>query len=179
MNRLEPTHLRANERGAVMVESLVAIPMLLAFFAMLIQLSYVSMASLVVQHAAVAAARSASVIVEDLPDAFSDGSAVGSGDGDRLAAITDAANAAILTLKSLPPMSTMANPFNPNTTVTLMKDGSPATDFEPDEIVQAQVQYVFKCAVFFGGSLICGPSGNVTITAQAAMPLQGAEYGYY
>ena len=43
---------RSDERGAVMVESLVAIPTLLAFFAMILQLSYMSIASLVVQHAA-------------------------------------------------------------------------------------------------------------------------------
>jgi hypothetical protein len=41
----------ADDRGAVMVESLVAIPTLLAFFAMILQLSYLSIASLVVQHA--------------------------------------------------------------------------------------------------------------------------------
>lgn len=183
MNDLPRSHGRpkdrgANDSGAVMVESLIAIPMLLTFFAMMVQLSYVSMASLVVQHAAVVAARSASVLIEDLPDAF-DGSAVGSADGERLAAITDAANTAILPLLSLPPLSTQSNPFNPTAKVTLMKDGSPATDFDADEVVQARVEYAFKCAVFFGGSFICGPSQSITITAQAALPLQGAEYGYY
>jgi hypothetical protein len=180
MKRLRPVHWTANERGVVMVESLVAIPMLMAFFAMMVQLSYLSMASLVVQHAAVVAARSASVIVPDIPLAFSDQSPVGSADGDRLAAVTDAAGAVVASLQSLPSLALQpASAFNPTIAVTLMKDGQPGTDFEPEDIVQAQVQYDFRCSVMFGGSLICGTGGKVTLTSLAAMPNQGAEYGYY
>jgi hypothetical protein len=169
-----------NERGAVMVESLVAIPTLLMFFAMMVQLSYLSIASLVVQHAAVVAARSASVIVPDIPFAFDDQSKVGAADGDRLAAVTLAASTVIGALKPLPSLSLQTNGgFNPNVTVTLMDDGEPATDFEAEGIIQARVQYDYQCAVLFGGSLICGTGGKVTLTAIAAMPNQGAEYGYY
>jgi hypothetical protein len=163
------------DRGAVMVESLVAIPTLLAFFAMILQLSYLSIASLVVQHAAVSAARSASVIIPDDPFAFSDRSDIGKGEGDRLATITDAANSALKALQPLP----LQGKFNPNATVKLMKSGTEASDFEAEDIIQAEVDYDFQCGVLFGGSLICGTSGTVTLTGLAAMPNQGAEYGYY
>ena len=163
------------DRGAVMVESLVAIPTLLAFFAMILQLSYLSIASLVVQHAAVAAARSASVIVPDDPFAFDDRSKIGSADGDRLKTITDAANFALTALQPLP----LQGKFNPAATVKLMKSGADASEFDTEDIIQAQVSYDFPCGVLFGGSLICGTSGTVTLTGIAAMPNQGAEYGYY
>ena len=158
-----------------MVESLVAIPTLLTFFAMILQLSYLSIASLVVQHSAVVAARSASVIIPDDPFAFTDQSKVGSADGDRLATVTDAANFVMGALKPLP----LQGEFNPSVTVKLMKDKAEAKDFEAEDVIQAQVSYDFKCGVMFGGSLICGTGRTVTLTAVAAMPNQGAEYGYY
>jgi hypothetical protein len=163
------------DRGAVMVESLVAIPTLLAFFAMILQLSYMSIASLVVQHAAVMAARSASVIVPDDPFAFGDHGKIGSADGDRLATVTDAANFALKALEPLP----LQGKFNPTATVKLMKSEAEATDFDTEDVIQTQVSYDFQCGVLFGGSLICGTSGTVTLTGLAAMPNQGAEYGYY
>ena len=163
------------DRGAVMVESLVAIPTLLAFFAMILQLSYLSIASLVVQHAAVAAARSASVIVPDDPFAFDDRSNIGSGEGDRLATITHAANFALGALQPLP----LQGKFNPSVTVKLLKSGAEAAEFETEDVIQAEVSYDFQCGVLFGGSLICGTGGVVTLTGLAAMPNQGAEYGYY
>lgn len=186
--RSKPKRAVSDDRGAVMVESLVAIPTLLMFFAMMVQLSYLSMASLVVQHCAVVAARSASVIVPDIPLAFDDQSAVGSADGDRLAAVTKAATDTLAALKPLPSLSLQgASSFNPNITVKLMDpetcEGAAqcpaATDFDAEGIIQAQVSYDYQCAVLFGGSLICGTSGKVTLTAIAAMPNQGAEYGYY
>jgi hypothetical protein len=180
MNRLEPKLLRDNDRGAVMVESLVAIPTLMAFFAMMVQLSYLSMASLVVQHAAVVSARSASVIIPDIPFAFGDQSKVGTAEGDRHAAVVDAAKAAIASLKSLPTLALQSeDAFNEDVDVQIMKDGKESGEFEPEDIVQTKIQYDFKCSVLFGGSLICGTSGKVTLTSLAAMPVQGAEYGYY
>jgi hypothetical protein len=171
---------RSDERGAVMVESLVAIPTLLAFFAMIVQLAYLSIASLTVQHAAVVAARSASVIVPDMPTAFDDHSKVGAADGDRLAAVTEAASKVIAALKPLPSLSLQGDSaFQPDAKVALLKDGKEATDFEPEAVIQARVEYEYQCAVMFGGSLICGADGKVTLTAIAAMPNQGASYGYY
>jgi len=97
-----------------------------------------------------------------------------------LAAVTLAANTVISSLKPLPSLSLQANGgFNPNATVELLDDGEPATDFEAEGIIQARVTYDYQCAVLFGGSLICGLGGKVTLTSIAAMPNQGAEYGYY
>jgi hypothetical protein len=180
VSRRSARRSRSGERGAVMVESLVAIPMLLAFFAMIVQLAYLSIASLTVQHAAVVAARSASVIIPDMPTAFDDQSKVGAAEGDRLAAITEAVTKTIAALKPLPTMSLQGeSAFQPDAKVVLLKDGKEAKDFEPEGVVQARVEYEYTCAVMFGGSLICGTDGKVTLTALAAMPIQGASYGYY
>jgi hypothetical protein len=165
-----------------MVESLVAIPTLLMFFAMMVQLSYLSIASLVVQHAAVTAARSASVIIPDMPFAFDDRSKVGSADksGDRVKAIKQAVSAVIAAMKPLPTLSLQGDAaFNPDADVVLMSEGQEAEEFEAGGIIQTKVSYDYTCAVMFGGSLICGTDGKVTLTATAAMPNQGAEYGYY
>lgn len=180
MNRPHPNHLIGNERGAVMVESIVAIPTLLTFFAMILQFSYLSMASLVVQHAAVVAARSASVIVPDDPTAFKDNSAVGALDGDRLAAVTDAASELLGALVPLP----LQGPVNSTMTVTLKDvklEGASGEEAEANDLIEATVKYNFACGVMFGGSLICGLGANPTMTLQsvAVMPNQGAEYGYF
>ena len=168
-------HWLAADHGAVMVESLVAIPMLLTFFAMVVQISYVQIASLVVQHSAVVAARSASVIIPDDPTAFSDGSPVGSADGDRLATIEHAARAPLFALQ---PMPFQATAFDPST-LQVQLDGNEGGEFEPDGIAKAKVTFPYKCGVPFGGSLVCGFDATVNLTGMAAMPIQGAEYGYY
>jgi hypothetical protein len=150
---------------------------------MILQLSYLSIASLVVQHAAVVAARSACVILPDDPMAFTDNSPINSADadGDRMKTITDAAN---FTLGALQPLPLQGTGFNPTVKVTLMKSGSPASDFDRiDEkdpnVIQASVSYQYTCGVMFGGSLICGTGGSMTLSGLAAMPNQGADYAFY
>jgi hypothetical protein len=178
-----PRRLLADRSGAVMVESLVAIPTLLAFMSAMMQLCLLSMASLVVQHAAVVAARSASVIIPDMPLAFESQSPVGTASGDRLTAVESAANAVILALQPPQGFNTSAN-FNKNVTVVLSKGGdppdTPATTFAMTDMIQAKVTYSFNCQIGFGASLmVCGTSGHITLQAVASMPNQGAEYGYY
>ncbi len=169
-----PTLLRRADRGAVMVESLIAIPLLLCFFAMIVQMSYVSIASMIVQHSAVVAARSACVIIPDEPTAFPDHSEVGSAGGDRLAAIEDAAR---FPLKALQPLPMQLSGFDPSALkVTL--EGGESDGFSAEGVVRATVKFPYQCEVMFGGSLICGPDGTITLTALAAMPIQGAKYEY-
>ncbi len=170
------TCLREADDGAVMVESLIAIPTLLTFFAMILQLSYLSIASLVVQHSAVVAARSASVIIPDDPTAFADNSEVGAFDGDRLETVQNAARYPVYALR---PMPFQSKDFDPESLkVTL--EGSEGKDlFEFDGVVKATVTFPYICGVPFGGSLICGVDGTMTLSAMAAMPIQGAEYAYY
>jgi Flp pilus assembly protein TadG len=168
--------LRA-DGGAVMVESIIAIPLLLAFFAMILQYSYLLMASLVVNHAAVVAARSASVIIPDDPTAYSDGSDIGTfQNNDRLATIEDAARAPMHALQAMP---FQTSSFNPDK-LTVSLDGAEGKDtFEPTGVVKATVTFPYTCEVPFGGSLICGLDGAKSLSAVAAMPIQGAEYAYY
>ena len=160
--------------GAVMVESLIAIPLLLFFFAMIVQMSYVSIASVIVQHSAVVAARSASVIIPDEPSAFAGESEVGSFGGDRLATIEDAARHPLMALQPLPLQSTDFDP----TKLTVSLDGAESGAFSSEGVVRANVTFLYQCGVMFGGSLICGLDGKLTLKALAGMPIQGAKYEY-
>jgi hypothetical protein len=169
-----PTFLRRAAGGAVMVESLIAIPLLLFFFAMIVQMAYVSIASVIVQHSAVVAARSASVIIPDEPTAFSDGSEVGSSGGDRLATIEDAAR---FPLKALQPLPMQHSGFDPST-LKVKLEGAEGDSFSSEGVVRAYVTFPYQCEVMFGGSLICGTKGTLSLTAVAAMPIQGAKYEY-
>ncbi len=62
--------LRHDSRGVVYVEFLIAFFPLLVIFLGICQLALIASARLVVQHAALAAARSAIVVLEDSPDDF-------------------------------------------------------------------------------------------------------------
>src|SRR5258708_17685340 len=104
MNR-KPTDVRLllrERRGAVYTEALIAIPVLLFFFSASLQLAYLSIASLLLRHAAVAAARSAAVIVPDAPSAFGDGSAAGTPSGGPIAAVPKAAAAGLAAAHDTP-----------------------------------------------------------------------------
>jgi hypothetical protein len=179
-----PRRLSSDERGAVMVESIITIPMLLAFFAMILQYAYLSMASLVVQHAAVVAARSASVIVPDDPAAFSadpSSSPVGSTEGARLDVVTDSVNKLTPALQPLP----LQGPVNSTMEVELKripKEGAAdpsAAEVGAEDLIQVTVKYDFDCGVIFGGATICGTDHKMTLTSTVVTPNQGANYGYF
>lgn len=163
---------RSSERGAVMVESLIAIPTILALFFMTQQLAYLAVAQLVTQHAAVQAARAAIVIVPDDPFAFDDRSPIGSAKGDRLAAVKLAAQT------PLAAVSDGKAPRDVQVEVQLLKDGQEAEEFEKDDVVGVSVHYDYECTVPVG-KLICGADATAKLEATASMPNQGAEYGYY
>jgi hypothetical protein len=162
--------LRGDDRGGVYFESVIALPILILFFSWSVQLTYLSIASLLVKHAAVAAARSAAVVIPDCPSAFADGSPPGTLGGERLAAVQKAATAVIVALDYLPLLwpAGSAGVTAPDVSVDLAGSG----------VGLVVVSFPAPCTVPLGGWIICGGASK-TITASATFPVQGASYAYY
>ena len=143
-----------DRRGAALVEFVIAVvPMLTTFFSF-VQVAKIYTAKLVVQHAAITAARAAVVMVKKPTNPGEKGSN------------TDVKQAAGLALS---PWITSGSISNVNVTVT---DQSSMSDvYAP---VRVQVQATYRCTVPMG-RLICAGSRK-TLTAEATMPNQGARY---
>jgi hypothetical protein len=162
--------LLRERRGAVYTEALIAIPVLLFFFSASLQLAYLSIASLLLRHAAVAAARSAAVIVPDAPSAFGDGSAAGTTSGGRIAAVQKSATAVMIALDNLP-LLWLAGSAG-------VTDGDVGVDLGNVQNGVVRVSFTAPCTVPLGGWIICGGTTK-TLVSSAAFPLQGASYAYY
>jgi Flp pilus assembly protein TadG len=153
--------LLRDTRGAVYVEFLAVFMPLFLFFLSLVQLIFVQTASLITSHAAMTAVRAAVVVIHDDPKLYG-GIAEGNASGARL---TDITRAAAIPLSAL-------GPEGEGVTVDA---GGP---YSRDQMVTVTVTYDYKCRVPGGAFFVCGPSGVKTLSAQATMPNQGAEYKY-
>lgn len=130
------------------------VPMLTTFFGF-VQVAKIYTANLVVQHAAITAARAAIVMVKKDTNPGEKGSN------------TDVKQAAGLALS---PWITSGSISNVNVTVT---DQSSMSDvYGP---VKVRVQATYKCGVPMMGRVICSGSRKA-LTAEATMPNQGARY---
>lgn len=155
-------------RGAVSVELLLTFVPLLLFFGALLQLSLLAVGGLMVEHAAVVAARAAVVVLPDDP-AFYDGAPLNVPAGRRLDDIRRAARMPLLAFEEDP---------SPEVTV-LSSSGSAAGRVAASELVRVRVAYDFPCILPLGGALVCaGGGGRVRLGAEAALPNQGAGYAY-
>jgi hypothetical protein len=149
--------------GAVYIEFLIAFMPLFVFFMSLVQLAYVEAANIVVEHAAVMAARAAIVVLPDDP-AYYDYEAVNLASGARL---EDIKRAARVPLRSVMPSPTFEVSFPRGEQV------------ERDGLVEVQVDLLYKCLVPVGRAFVCSPwSGRKKLSGRAAMPNQGAGYEY-
>lgn len=161
---------RAASRGAVYVEFLVAFLPLLVFFECLVQLAGLVGARFVVHHAAYAAARAASVVLYDDPKHYDD-LAVGEASGKRREAVERAAAMPLKAVRSIVDFK-----------VTFPSSAGANDDrasLLPDDLVRVRVEAKYRCFVPLASHLVCGVlSGARTLTAEAAMPGQGAEYQY-
>ena len=156
-------------RGAVYVEFLLAFMPLFVFFMALVQLAFVSMANIVVKHAAVTAVRAAIVVLPDDPSAYDEEEEMKAG-GRRLADITLAAKAPLLAVTASPDIE-VRFPTSPG--------GSDSrVAFWRDDLVRVQVELHYPCRVPIGKTLVCGLFGNKTLVGEAALPNQGADYAY-
>ncbi len=155
--------LCADSRGAVFVEFLIAFfPLLLAFLALL-QLAFVSAARLVLDHAAISATRAAIVILPDDPAQYG-GAAVSVATGQRLEDIRAAARVPLLLFEA-----------DPRPNVTLLSGGGG----DANGVVRLKLEYDYPCRVPVGGAIACAlGGGRARLTAEAALPNQGAGYAY-
>ena len=153
--------LRADERGGVYVEFLLAFFPMLLMFGALLQLSLLAVGGLLVEHAAVLAVRAAVVVVPDDPR-FYDGAGVGSPTGRRLDDIRAAARTPLYAFER-----------DPNPEVTFL-----SSRFAENELVRVRVTYDYPCRLPLGGALVCAGNGRFALHGEAAMPNQGAGYAY-
>lgn len=146
-------------RGAVSVEYLVAFLPVMLFFASVWQLADLYAAQLIVQRAASAAGRAASVVLPDDPFYY-DGEEKDSYSGKRRAQVELAANLVLLASGRI-----LANP-------TVEVEGHQGIG-----PLTARVRARFRC--FPGwGVFVCGADGQRTLTASARFAYHGASYVY-
>ncbi|APS00523.1 pilus assembly protein [Pajaroellobacter abortibovis] len=165
-----PQANRAASEGGVYVEFLIAFLPFLCFFSGLVQLAFVQAIQLIVVHMAAIGARSAIVILPDDP-AWYGHEPLNSVSTNRLKEITYA-------IKT--PIWFSFDP-NPNVRVTFpTSPGSSATrnQFGPHDLVRIRVDYRYPCNIPIGKDIAC-PGGIRTISAEAALPNQGANFIYY
>jgi Flp pilus assembly protein TadG len=148
--------------GWVTLEHTVLFPVLFLVVMTFIQLGLMEVGSLTTSHAAVSAARAASVILADDPREY-DGVPVGVAAGRRLEDVTEAARLPLTTVTRRPQV-TVSFPDR-----TTFREGDP---------VRVRVALEFPCDVAVGRWLVCGARPTYRILREATMPYQGAGYTY-
>ena len=123
------------------------------------QLVLLENAALVTNHAAVVAARAATVIAPDDPRYY--GSAVNTLEGRRREEIVEAVRLLVGTTTHDPE-------------VDVKIDGQ----FSRGGSLTATVTFTYPCRIPYGGHLVCGLKNRRKITRTAQMPYQGAPYEY-
>ncbi|NOU31382.1 MAG: hypothetical protein HOO96_26080 [Polyangiaceae bacterium] len=145
-----------NQRGAVLAEFVVALVPLLTTFFCLVQLGKLYAANLALKHAAMCAARAATVIAK--PPTMNPG-ATGDPNEIELAAYAALGN-----------FYTNGGFHDVTVKVTL-----PSGD--PHGVVTVDVTATYDCDVPLGGRITCFAGGGTkTKTESASLPLQGAQY---
>lgn len=183
-NQCSRPRLSKDRRGAVYVELIIAFLPVFLFFSYLVQFGLLCAASVVTKHAAWMAARAAMVIIPDNPIYYGGGVGVAwktpsplgmlacgqppnpitfSPNGAQISEIQVAAG------RILQPMGGVSSGNLP--TVTLDKSSYTITDN-----ITVKVEYAFPCTIPIGNLMCLG--ATKTITAQASIPMQGANYHY-
>jgi Flp pilus assembly protein TadG len=156
--------------GAIYVEFLIAFLPVFVMFLGAVQLADLHQANLVVAHAAQMTTRAAVVVLPDDPQYYNDVE-VGSATGKRREDIMKAAHMSLQASRSLSEVR-----------VTFPSTAGGTDDLNTikrDDLVRVQLQARFQCRVPLVNHLICGAqSGMRTITAEAALPNQGASFSY-
>ena len=154
--------------GVVYVEFLMAFPIVLLFFLSLMELGFLYAASLMLRHAAVRAARAASVVLYDNPTYY-DNAGAGDLSGRRG---EDILLAATLTMSGLSHVS--------NLRVTYPKSPSSNDDqtaLGPEDIVHVRVQADYRCLLPLASRVVCDAmTGLRPMESTASLPVQGASY---
>jgi hypothetical protein len=173
--------LTSDARGVVLVEFLIALLPVLLLFLSVLQLAVLGAAKLVVQHAAVAGARSACVVLDDDPARYAD-EPRGAITGERMHTIERAARAALSVLPVLPGRAAELTLPEQSGLADLARDV-----ISDEETVTVRVEHLAPCLVPVARTLICSPvtlsEGETTVralllSAESTMPRFGARYSY-
>lgn len=151
------TTLHRDERGAVLVEFLVALMPLMITFSSFVQLSQIATARVVVKHATIVGARAAAVMSNknhNTPDQKGDGAT------DIKEGVNAALGPWVRTMKQVD---------------VEVDDQSSCSD--PYGMVSVTVKADYRCSVPFGGFLLCGTSGGKhSIAYKIGFPHEGARF---
>jgi hypothetical protein len=153
-------------RGSVATEFIVAFGPLTIFFFSIWQESLLTSGQSLTQHAAVAAARSATVVLPDDPARYG-GSAANSVSPQR----SDAVRAAAVRAMS---------PLVFDETVTDVQVAFPGAtgQLQPGQDITVKVTATFRCVLPLAKVILCGTKGTMPLTAEATLPVQAARYQY-
>ena len=160
------TVLFRDRRGSVATELIVAFGPLTLFFFAIWQEALLTSGQSLTQHAAIAAARSATVVLADDPARYG-GSAANSVSPQRAAAVRAAAVRALSPLVFDDTVSDVQVTF-PGTTGPL----------QPGQDVTVRVTATFQCALPLVRSILCDAGGSTRLVADATLPVHAARYTY-
>ncbi|MFI5298021.1 MAG: TadE/TadG family type IV pilus assembly protein [Polyangiales bacterium] len=160
--------IRRETGGAVYVEFLIAFMPLFMTFMSIVQFGFLQIADIMTKHAAVTGVRAAVVVLPDDPANYSDAEPYRVV-GQRKTDIETAVKIPLLVVSPLP---------LPTVTFPTSAGGSDdqTTPFAHDALVRVQVKFDYICAVPLGREIVCGLTGIKTLKAEAALPMQGANY---
>lgn len=161
--------MRRDQRGAVMVEFIIAFMPMFLMFSGLLQLGLLQTADVITKHSAVVAARAAAVVLPDDPK-FYGGATLNEASGQRL---SDIQLAATIPLTAIDPDPVVQVSFPSTPTGTDNR-----TTFAPYDTVITRVAYTYHCTIPIGNVLACGADRTRQIVGVAEMPNQGANFDY-
>jgi len=148
-------------RGAVYVEFLAVFFPMFTMFLGLVQFSFIQTASIIVQHSAMRAARTAVVVLHDNPTFYG---------GAQQGMVTGAKQAMVETAARVP----LASLGNAGAATVSFDKGS----YGRDDPVKLTVKYPYGCKVPVGRVMACGLDGNREIAAQVGLTNHGADFIY-
>jgi hypothetical protein len=162
--------LRFGSHGAIYVEFLIAFLPLFIFFMCLLQMAGLHLGKLNTLHSAETAVRAAIVVLPDDPARYSN-LEVGSITGKRRDDIVKAASLPLTAVSSIKGVK-----------VTFPSSAGGDDDLSQvsrNDLVRVKVSAVYRCTIPIAKFIVCNPlTGTRTLTAEAALPNQGADYGY-
>ncbi len=158
--------LLRDRRGSVATEFIVAFGPLTLFFFAIWQESLLTSGQSLTQHAAIAAARSATVVLADDPVRYG-GSPANTVSPARADAVRAAAVRALGPLVFDDTVSDVQVTF-PGTTGVI----------QPGQDITVRVTATFQCALPLVRSILCDASGSTRLVADATLPVHAARYTY-
>jgi Flp pilus assembly protein TadG len=183
--RCLPSGRCRSNAGAVYVEFLIAFLPFLTFFLCLWQFSILSVTKLMVDHAAVSAARAAAVIMAEpsyvvdptsMVDPWAGGDTMNTLTTQRGTYVTTAAELALAPLIADGTITSVAVTYpqiNADGSFTPMALGGPPTTMMAVEVVTTM-----QCQIALANQILCRNDKTKNVSAQGTFPYQGVQYQF-